>query len=194
MKANMRGHLLVVLGVVVLALGACGASPAVTASTPPDTVHLVVTRLPRDGTPSTTVYDHTYTDAATARQIADVLNAAPDKSAVTTLPWCGADGSNVTPEFASFPWFMYRFTLSANGGQTVERVDESVRCGGVGIRRGFAPAPDTLGVEVGPNIDMMREEGALVSYLPPRSDQPPPGTRVNVYTPAAWPPTPTPLP
>jgi hypothetical protein len=186
-----RKHLPVAAALLLLAalLGACSANsaPPVTARTPPDMVQLTVLYTPGKAVSATTVYRQTWTQAGEVRDLGAILNAAPDAQAARWLPFCGS-GYPVEPaRWASDAQYMWRFVFTAHG-QTVERVDMSERCWGVGIRRGFAPTPDTLGVEVGENPAMVPALTALIPYQPQR------GTgSMNPRT-YAVPPTPTPLP
>src|SRR5690348_15898891 len=167
--------LLVVLGLVgvTLALHTAGAprtaARQVTASTPPDTVHVVVTmETGRELVPDpnatncpantkclttaaadirATPYDHTFTDAATVQRLQDDLNGPSyPADGAGKLPTCGAAGS---PEALLYSGSVQTddFTFTA-GGQTVERVVISFRCCSVGVRSGFSPDL-TLGAERG---------------------------------------------
>jgi hypothetical protein len=192
----VRRHLLAAASVVLLAclLGACDTTSApspVTASTRPDAVHIAITRVVLSTRePPRALYGHTFTNASTVARLAQVLNAAPDEGAARELPYCGADYTTGTPPgYFGFPWYMFRLTFTAHGRQTVERVDMSMRCDGVGVRRGLAPTTVRLGVEVGANAAMQAALHDVVDYVPslPGSG---PGTRIC----GPPPPTPTPLP
>lgn len=152
---------LVVLGLVgvILALHNAGGAKAagVTATTPPDAVHVVVTEdattistvpvttgCPTGYTCGTdgpvqrvheTAYDKTITDAATVQRLQRDLNAPASRPG--TLPdSCKA---------AALDLVTYDFTFTA-GGQTVEHVVMRTACNSFGIRAGYAPDL-TLGTE-----------------------------------------------
>ncbi len=143
--------LLVVLGLagVIFTLHAGSASAGVTATTPPDAVHVVVTHYqgystvpdPNASCPTgttcyttnmtpttTTVYDQTFTDAATAQRLQADLNAP--SAANATLP--GASGR------CGLTSLTYDSTFTASG-QAVEHVVMRVTCDGFGLRTGYAP-------------------------------------------------------
>lgn len=158
--------LAVVLGLagVILALhaGASGTRAAgVTATTPPDAVHVVVTfsqgytTVPDPNNPncpanstcikevmtptSSTPYDHTFTDAVTVQRLQADLNA-PATAGVFLPGTSGRCGSQLAT---------YDFTFTA-GGQKVEHVVMRVDCVAFGVRTGYTPDL-TLGAEQGRN-------------------------------------------
>lgn len=164
---------------VILALHAGAGNTraaGVTATTPPDAVHVVVTRDqsistvidPSAGCPAgvtcgtgvnkpshSTAYDHTFTDAATARRIQAELNAPMLKGA--TLP----DSCKT----AAFDLVTYDFTFMA-GGQTVEHVVMRVACDSFGLRTGYAPDL-TLGAERGMTSGILDVLNTTYALLPP---------------------------
>jgi len=171
---------LVVLGLIggMLALHHAGGAKAarVTATTPPDAVHLVVmhyhnyTTVPdsRTGCPadtkcystalipaSATAYDHTFTDAATAQRLQADLNAPTIKGA--TLPdSCKA---------ATFDFVTYDFVFTASG-QTVEHVVMRVACDAFGLRTGYPPDL-TLGAERGITPGILDVLNTTYALIPP---------------------------
>lgn len=164
---------LVVLGLVVVMLAlhnAGGAKAAgVTATTPPDAVHVAVVRdaLTISTVPVTTgcpagyicgtdgpiqdthatVYDRTFADAATVRRLQTDLNGPNTHGGygVGGVPMCGADRESAVHNSSFVLTYDIMFTAR---GQAVEHVVISVRCGGVGMRQGYAPTL-ALGAEQG---------------------------------------------
>jgi len=156
------------------------AAAGVTASTPPDAAQVTVTErkgvvvqggqvhvVPNPA--PVVVYQHTFSDAATVRQIQGWLNEPAD--AHQALPDCTANAPNAnTMDGAAYT---YSTTFTAHG-VTIERVDVLMRCFGVSIQRGYAPSLILSGeVGAGPNAARI----SLLTYLPtdlePRSAPPP---------------------
>ncbi|HST89628.1 MAG TPA: hypothetical protein VLJ14_14735 [Ktedonobacterales bacterium] len=180
---------LALVGVVFTLHTAAGAPRAaavrrVKATTPPDAVHVVVTtetghalvpdpnatNCPANTTCLTsaavdtkdTPYDHTFTDAATVQRLQDDLNGPSDPA--SKLPTCGAAGS---PEALLYSASVQTddFTFTA-GGQTVEHVVISLRCGELGVRSGFAPDL-TLGAERGWLVNLNDVLTLTYPHMPP---------------------------
>ena len=168
----------VALAGVIFALHAgTGSTRAagVTATTPPDAVRVVVTRdVDHSTVPSTsadcpagmacytvtntpshsTVYDHTFTDAATAQRLQADLNA-PSLASARTPASC---------KLAAFDLVTYDFTFTA-GGQLVEHVVMRVACDDFGLRTGYAP-DFTLGTERGMTSGILDVLSTTVAVTP----------------------------
>lgn len=141
----------------------------ITASTPPDAAQVTVTErkgvvvqnLQVQVVPNpapVVVYQHTFTDTATVRQLQGWLNEPADASAA--LPICAADAPNAnTLHGASYT---YTVTFAAHE-VTVERVAVAMRCFGMAIQRGYAPSL-ALSNEVGTGPNVYRI--ILITYFP----------------------------
>ena len=155
----------------------CCPGTTVAASTPPDTAQVRVTErkgytflqgrkevIVTDPAP-VVVYQHTFTDAATVRQLQGWLNEPAD--AHQALPKCAADASNAnTMDGAAYT---YSITFTAHGA-AVERVDVLMRCFGTAIQRGYAPSLALSSeVGVGPNEYRIITLTYMPTDLEPRS-------------------------
>lgn len=182
---------LALVGVMFALHNAAGGAPRaagrVTAATPPDAVHVIVTTetghalVPDQNDPNcpagstcltttttdvtATPYDQTITNAVTVQRLQDDLNGPSyPADGAGKLPTCGADGS---PEALLYSASVQTddFTFTA-GGQTVEHVVLSFRCGTVGVRSGFAPDL-MLGAERGWLVNLNDILALTYPHMPP---------------------------